>query len=420
MTPPHTRRAVITGLGPLTPVGIGKDLFWQGLLSGRSGIHRLSAFDPSPFHAQCTAEVSNLDPTAHLPPHRLKRLDRFSRFALIAAKLAIADGQLQLDSNHPNTRYGVSFGTALGGLTDAESQHSAFLENGPKAINKALALRVFGGASHSNIAIDFGLQGPGTTNANSCASGNVAVGDAFRFIREGLADLIVAGAADAPISPLSFAAFDNINTMSRTLLDPPCLACRPFDQRRDGFVMGEGAAALIVEELEHAKNRGAHIYAEILGFSLNNDAHHMTTPAPDGRPLVRAMSDALDQAGLTPNEIQHINAHGSATQLNDHNEARSIERVFGSRDSNRNLTVTATKAATGHSLGAAGAIEAVAACLAIARHTAPPTLHLEKPDEGINLNFVPNIPEEQHIRRAMNNSFGFGGINSCLVLGAPD
>ncbi|MEM7145522.1 MAG: beta-ketoacyl-[acyl-carrier-protein] synthase family protein [Verrucomicrobiota bacterium] len=420
MTTSSHRRAVITGLGPLTPVGIGKDSFWNGLLSGQSAISQVTAFDPTPYHAQCAAELTDFHPEDHLPPHRLKRLDRFSQFALIAAHLALADSKLTLTPDSPNERYGVSFGTALGGLTDAESQHTSFLEKGPKAINKALALRVFGGASHSHIAIEFGLQGPGTTNANSCASGNIALGDAFRLIRENRADLVIAGAADAPISPLSFAAFDNINTMSRARLDPPALACRPFDQRRDGFVMGEGAAALVVEEFSHAQNRGAHVYAEILGFSLNNDAHHMTTPLPGGQPLVRAITDALHQAGLAPQEIDHINSHGSATQMNDHNEGTAIQEIFGSTETNPNLTVTATKAATGHSLGAAGAIEAVATCLAIDQNVAPPTLHLEQPDEDIHLNLVPHKPQKQTIRRALNNSFGFGGINSCVILAAPD
>jgi 3-oxoacyl-[acyl-carrier-protein] synthase II len=418
MNTPHPRRAVITGLGPVTPIGIGKDAFWNGLLRGQSAIDRLRAIDPHSYHAQCSAEISGFDPSPWLAPHRLKRLDRFTQFALAATHLAVEDSGLILDPDNPQERMGVSFGTALGGFTDAESQHAAFLDRGPKAINKALALRVFGSASHANIAIEFGLQGVGTTNANSCASGNVALGDAFRFIQEDWADVIVAGGAEAPLSPLTFAAFDNIHTMSRAQLDPPCLACRPFDQRRDGFVMGEGAAALVVEELQHARNRGAHIYGEILGYSLNNDAHHMTTPNPDGRPLARAITDALRRAQVAPEEIDHINAHGSSTQMNDRNEAQCIQKLFGSREKNPALTVTATKAATGHSLGAAGAIEAVAGLLALDRKIAPPTLHLEQPDDGIDLNFVPGQYQDQPIRRVLNNSFGFGGINSCLVFGS--
>jgi 3-oxoacyl-[acyl-carrier-protein] synthase II len=418
MNTPHPRRAVITGLGPVTPIGIGKDAFWNGLLRGQSAIDRLRAIDPHSYHAQCSAEISDFDPSPWLAPHRLKRLDRFTQFALAATHLAVEDSGLILDPDNPQERMGVSFGTALGGFTDAESQHAAFLDRGPKALNKALALRVFGSASHANIAIEFGLQGVGTTNANSCASGNVALGDAFRFIQEDWADVIVAGAAEAPLSPLTFAAFDNIHTMSRAQLDPPCLACRPIDQRRDGFVMGEGAAALVVEELQHARNRGAHIYGEILGYSLNNDAHHMTTPNPDGRPLARAITDALRRAQVAPEEIDHINAHGSSTQMNDRNEAQCIQNLFGSREKNPALTITAIKAATGHSLGAAGAIEAVAGLLALDRNIAPPTLHLEQPDDGIDLNFVPGQYQDQPIRRVLNNSFGFGGINSCLVFGS--
>jgi 3-oxoacyl-[acyl-carrier-protein] synthase II len=418
MNPASPRRAVITGLGPVTPVGVGRDAFWDGLLSARSAIDLVRAVDTNSCHAKCSAEISDFDPTPWIPPHRLKRLDRFSQFALVAARLALEDSGLELDPDQPRERMGVSFGTALGGLADAEAQHTAFLNGGARAVSKALALRVFGGASHSNIAIELGLHGVGTTNANSCASGNVALGDAFRFIRDDWADVIVAGGAEAPLSPLSFAAFDNIHTMSRAQLDPPCLACRPFDRRRDGFVMGEGAAALIVEELEHARNRGAHIYGEILGYSLNNDAHHMTTPRPGGLPLTRAITEALQRAHVAPREIDHINAHGSSTQMNDHNEALRIQQLFGSRRENPALTVTATKAATGHSLGAAGAVEAIAGLLALDRNIAPPTLHLEELDDGIDLNFVPGQPREQSIRRVLNNSFGFGGINSCLVLGS--
>src|SRR5437867_1689139 len=255
------RRAVVTGLGPITCIGIGRDAFWHGLLAQNSGITRISSFDTSEFHAHNGGEIRDFDPAAFFPPHRLKRLDRYAQFSVASALLALEDAGLAWSREQPQPRTGVSFGTALGGISNAESEHQRFLKKGARGVNPTLALQVFGGSAHSNIAIECGFRGPGTTNSNSCASGTIAVGEAMRYIRDGMADVIVAGGAEAPLSPLTFGAFDFIKTMSRWEGDPP-FACRPFDLHRDGFVMGEGAASLVIEEYEHARARGARIYAE--------------------------------------------------------------------------------------------------------------------------------------------------------------
>jgi len=406
------RRAVITGLGPITSIGIGREALWNGLLAEKSGIGRLSYFDVEPGRAHCAGEVPDFDPKRWFPPHRLKRLDRYAQFSVASAFLALEDAGLSYSPADPQTRVGVSYGTALGGIANAESENAAFLTGGPKAVNQTLALQVFGGSAHSNIAIEFGLQGIGTTNSNSCASGPIAVGEALRYIRDGMADVLIAGAAEAPLSPLTYGAFDLIKTMSRS--EPPT-ACRPFDARRDGFVMGEGAAAVIIEEYEHARKRGARIYAEVLGYSLSNDAHHMTSPHPTGDPAARTMRETLADARLNPEQIDYINAHASSTQVNDSSETRCIHAVFG--DHARRLPVSGTKAYTAHPLGATGAIEIAICCLAMERGWIPPTLHYEHPDPACDLDIVPNHGRELALRHVLSNSFGFGGINACIALG---
>ncbi len=319
-----TRRAVITGIGPITCIGTGKEAFWQGLRAEKSGIQRISSFDTEPFHAHCGGEIRDWVPAEYFPPHRLKRLDRYAQFAVASATMSLADAGLAWSREQPQHRVGVSFGTALGGIANAEHQHSHFLKKGARGVNRTLALQVFGGSAHSNIAMQFGFRGVGTTNSNSCASGTVAVGEALRYIRDDFADVVIAGGAEAPLSPLTFGAFAIIKTMSQFTGDPR-EACRPFDLARDGFVMGEGAASLVVEELEHARTRGAHIYAEVLGYSLNNDAFHMTSPLPSGEACIRAMRDALADAHLTPGQIDYVNAHASSTQLNDSTETMALE-----------------------------------------------------------------------------------------------
>jgi 3-oxoacyl-[acyl-carrier-protein] synthase II len=408
------RRAVITGLGPITCIGIGREKFWRGILSEKSGIQRVSSFDTSEFNAHCAGEIPDWTPEDHFPPHRLKRLDRYAQFAVASARLALQDAGLPYSQQEPQHRIGVSFGTALGGVANAEYQHVHYLKKGTRGVNQTLALQVFGGSAHSNIAIEFGFRGVGTTNSNSCASGTVAVGEALRYIRDGFADVIVAGGAEAPLSPLTFGAFAIIKTMSQWQGDP-ALACRPFDLQRDGFVIGEGAASLVIEELEHAQKRGARILAEVLGYSLNNDAFHMTSPLPSGESCIRAMHDALSDADLAPEDIDYVNAHASSTKLNDSTETMAIKQVFGERA--RQFPVTGTKAYTGHPLGATGAIEAAICALAIDRNWIPPTLNREYPDPACDLDVVPQQGREAKLNYVLSNSFGFGGINSCVILG---
>ncbi len=408
---PPDRRAVITGIGPVTAAGIGKDALWSGLLAERSPITQVTRFDVSQSKAKCAAEIAGFDAGQWFAPHETKRWDRCTQFAMVAAQLAIHDSGLELKSGELHPRFAVSFGTALGGLADAEAQHAKFLSEGPRAISRSLALQIYGGATHSNISIHWGLQGPATTHSNSCASGNVALGDALRLIREDAADVVIAGAAESPLSPLTFAAFDQIHTMSRWQGEPASHACRPFDASRDGFVMGEGAASFVIESLEHASRRGARIYAEIAGFSLVSEAHHMTIPRPDGEPLRRAMRAALEAAQLNPSDIDYINAHASSTPQNDLNEAAQIAAVFG----NEAPPVSGTKAFSGHALGAAGAMECAICLLGMEHGWIPPTLNFEK-SNCAKLDFVPNHGREAPMQSVLNNSFGFGGIDSCLVL----
>ncbi len=409
------RRVVITGVAPITCCGIGKEPFWQSIRAGRSGIDRLSFFEPGDCKAVCAGEIRDWDPAAFFPPHRLKRLDRFAQFAVASALMALEDAKFPWSREQPQPRVGVSFGTALGGVSNAEAEHQRFLKKGARGVNPTLALQVFGGSAHSNIAIECGFRGVGTTNSTSCASGVVAVGEALRYIRDGMADVIVAGGAEAPLAPLTFASFDFIRTMSRWAGEPAAFACRPFDRDRDGFVMGEGAGALILEELEHARRRGAHIYAEVLGYSLNNDAYHMTSPHPDGESVSHCMAEALQDAQVPPEAIDYINCHASSTQMNDANEVACIKRVFGEHA--RKLAISGTKGFTAHPLGATGAIETILCALALERSFIPPTLHHRTADPACDIDIVPNAGREQKLRYVMNNAFGFGGINASVVLG---
>lgn len=411
------RRVVITGVGPIACCGMGKTAFWESIRAGRSGIGPITSFDASAYHARAAGEVRDWNARDFFSPNRLKRLDRYAQFAVASALLALEDAAFPWSKEQPQARVGVSFGTALAGISGAEEEHLLFLKKGPRAVNQTLALQIFGGAAHSNIAIECGFRGVGTTNSNSCASGVIAVGEALRYIRDGMADVMVAGGAEAPLSPLTFGAFDFIKTMSRwqgELGESLARAYRPFDLHRDGFVMGEGSASLVLEEYEHAVRRGARIYAEVLGYGLNNDAYHMTTPHPSGESVVDCMRAALADARVAPEQIDYINAHGSSTQANDANETACIKTVFG--DHARHLAVSGTKPFTAHPLGATGAMETIISALAIHEGYLPPTLHYETPDPACDLDIVPNVGRERPIRGVLNNAFGFGGINSSLVL----
>ena len=407
-------RVVVTGIGALTCVGHGRQGLWEGILREKSGIGFITRFDASNYDAKCAGEINDFIPADHFPPHKLKRIDRYAQFALVLTQQALDDAGLNLSPENPRTDVGVSFGTALGGITTAELTHERFVHEGNRAIPAALALQVFGGSAHSNISIAYGVRGYSTTNSNSCASGTVAVGEAFRVIREGRAQVMIVGAAEAPLAPLTFGAFDTIKSMSKETKDPT-RACRPFDATRSGFVMAEGGGSLILESLEHARARGAHIYAEVLGYTLNNDAYHMSSSLPEGESALESMRATLDEAKLRPDQIDYINAHASSTPMNDGTEAKAVSKFFGKKTP----AISGTKAYYGHPLGASGAIEAAICCLAIEHSHIPPTLNCHEPCEEVGPGFdlVRLKGRSQKIDYALSNSFGFGGINASLVFG---
>ena len=406
------RRVVVTGIGAVTPIGTGVQGLWEGLRRERSAVGSITRFDPSIFRSHNAAEVNDFVPADHMEAKRAKRLDRFGQFSVAAARLALDDAALDL-AHEDRERIGAMMGTALGGVGYAEEQLARFLTQGLKAVDATLALAVFGGAASCNIAIEFNLLGPNSTNAMSCASGTIAVGDAFRQIRDGYADVMVAGASEAPLAPLCFGAFALIRAMS-TRNDDPANASRPFDRDRDGFVMGEGAAVLVLEEYERARARGAPIYCEILGYGMSNDGHHMTAPLPDGSQAARSIRRALDDAGVAPHEIDYVNAHGSSTPLNDPTETLALKKVLGDRA--YRIPVSGTKGYYGHALGASGAIEAAICALAFKHEWLPPTVNLSVPDEACDLDYVPGTGRAARVEHVLSNSFGFGGINAALVM----
>jgi 3-oxoacyl-[acyl-carrier-protein] synthase II len=406
------RRAVITGVGAVTPIGTGAEGLWAGLTARVSAVRTITRFDPTPFRSKIAAEIPDFRPHDHLDAKRAKRLDRFSQLAVTSARFALADAEL--DPRRENgDRVGAMMGSALGGVAFAEAQVERFRAEGPRGLDPALALAVFPGAASCNIAIEFGFTGPNSTNAMSCASGTIAVGDAFHTIRAGRADVMLAGGAEAPLAPMTYAAFSVIRAMS-TRNDDPAHASRPFDEDRDGFVMGEGAAVLVLEERERALARGAKIYAELLGYGFTNDAYHMTAPRPDGRQAARAMELALADARVAPGEMGYINAHASSTLLNDATETTAIKRAFG--DHAYRLSVSGTKGYYGHALGASGAIEVAICALALERRWLPPTLNLEHPDPACDLDCLPGDGRAAAPELVLTNSFGFGGINASVVL----
>jgi 3-oxoacyl-[acyl-carrier-protein] synthase II len=409
-------RVAVTGIGCVTPVGEGVEGLWTGLGRARSGVRHIRSFDPAPFRTHVAAEIDGFDAADRLGSKRARRLDRFGALAVCSAAMALEDASLDPGSLNGD-RVAVQMGSALGGVALAEHQHTVYLEEGVRNIDPMLALTVFGGAASCNIAIEFGFTGPNNTNSMSCASGSIAVGQAFRMIRSGEVDVALAGASEAPLAPLSFGAFAIIRAMS-TRNDDPEHACRPFDAGRDGFVMGEGAAVLVLEEWGQAVARGARIYAEICGYGTTNDAYHMTAPLPDGGQAKRAMALSLDDAGISSGAVDYVNAHGSSTSLNDSTEAGAIRSTLGERAGE--VRVSGTKAYYGHALGASGAIEAAITSLALHRDWLPPSLNLEAPGDGCDLRFVNGGGEAFQAEYALSNSFGFGGINATLVLRRSD
>ena len=406
-------RVVVTGLGAVTPIGSGAAGLLDGVRAGLPGVRAITRFDSSQFASRVAAEVADFDPTRHLDGKQARRLDRFSQFAVVSARAAIADAALDLDQTD-RERVGCFIGTALGGAAFAEEQHSVYITEGIRRVRPTLALSVFGGAAPCNIAIDLGINGPTSANTDSCASGTIALGEAFRLLRAGEADVILAGGVEAPLTPLIFGAFDIIKAMSTRNTNPQA-ACRPFDRGRDGFVMGEGAAVLVLEALDHALTRGAAIYGEMLGYGSTNDAYHMTAPLPSGRQAARAMQLALADAGIRPEQIDYINAHGSSTPLNDSTETRAMKTVFG--DYARRIPISGTKSMHGHALGASGAIETAICMLALRHLYLAPTINLDDPDPECDLDYIPHRGRSQRVNYVLTNSFGFGGINASLALG---
>ncbi len=409
----EARRVVVTGIGAVTPIGTGAEELWAGLAARRSAVRTVTRFDPTPFRTRIAAEIPEFRPGDRLPAKQVKRLDRFAQLAVTSAGLALEDAELRLED--PD-RAGVMMGSALGGVAFAEAQIGPFLREGARGLDPALALAVFPGAASCNIAMAFGLTGPNATNAMSCASGTIAVGDAFQTVRAGRADVMLAGGAEAPLAPMTFGAFSVIRAMS-TRNEDPGGASRPFDRERDGFVMGEGAAVLVLEERGRALARGAKVYAEIVGYAHTNDAYHMTAPRPDARQAARAIRLALDDGHVAAGEVGYVNAHGSATPLNDATETAALKQVFGERA--YRIAVSGTKGYYGHALGASGAIEAAICALALARRWLPPTINLEHPDPACDLDCLPGQGRSSEPDAVVSNSFGFGGINAVLVLRRP-
>ena len=405
----------ITGIGAVTPIGISREALWEGLRGCRSAVRSVTRFDASLFRSRNAAEI-DFQATDFIEARRARKLDRFGHFTIATARLAIEDAELKLETED-RERVGSMMGTALGGVGYAEEQFLVFMNEGIKGVSPTLATNVFGGAASCNVAIEFGVMGPNSTNAMSCASGTMAIGEGFRQIRDDYADVMICGGVEAPLNPLCFGAFSIIRAMS-TRNDEPVSASRPFDRGRDGFVMGEGAAVLVLEEYGRAKARGARIYAEVVGYAFGNDAHHMTAPRPDGTQAARAMRGALRDAHLDPHEIGYVNAHGSSTPLNDPTETRAIRMVFG--DHATTLPVSSTKAYYGHALGASGAMEAAICALSLERDWLPPTLNLNEPGEGCDLDYIPGTGREASVDYILSNSFGFGGINAALVLQRSD
>lgn len=407
------RRVAITGIGPMTPIGNGVDGVWDGVRRGESAVRGITRFDPAQFSSRVAAEVT-FEPLDFMTPKKAYRLDRFSQIALACSLMAIADAGLSA-GDASAAGMGIYTGSALGGIAFAEDQHAVFVNRGIRAVSPMLALSVFGGASSCNIAIELGLTGPTVANANSCASGTIAIGEAARLIRDGRAEAMLAGGIEAPLAPLTFGAFDIIKVLTGRN-DDPATASRPFDCGRDGFVMAEGGAMLVLESWERAEERGAHIYAEVLGYATTNDAHHMTAPRPDAAQAARAITEALADASLPVEAVDYINAHASSTVLNDPVECRAIRQALGPHA--ERVAVSGTKGMHAHALGATGAMETAICALALERGYLPGCANLINTDPACDLDLVPPGGREDQVRFLVKNSFGFGGINACLVMGA--
>ena len=407
-------RVVITGLGVVTSIGHDVDAFWASLLAGRGGIHRVTLFDPTEFASQIGAEVRDWDAAKHMDPKEARRNDRYTHFGFVAAKQAVSDSGLDVTKENGD-RVGVIIGSGIGGMWTYESQLKVLAERGPRRVSPFTIPSLIGNMCSGLVAIEYGARGPNFGIVSACATGTHALGEAAHAIRRGEADVMIAGGSEAAITPFAYASFCSMKAMS-TRNDAPEKACRPFDQDRDGFVMGEGAGVLVLESLEHARARGARIYCELAGYAATCDAFHITQPDPEGKGLSLAMQRALEYAAVAPEAIDYINAHGTSTPYNDKFETLAIKKLFG--DHARKLAVSSTKSMTGHLLGAAGGIESVICAKTIQTGKIPPTINLEKPDPDCDLDYVPNVAREAKVRAVLSNNLGFGGQNAAAVFKA--
>lgn len=406
-----SRRVVVTGIGMLTPLGIGTEPSWKACVEGRSGISRIHKFDPSPFKTQIAGQLEEFDRSKYLDAKEARRYDDFCQYALVVAQMALEDSGLEI-TEELKDRTGVIIGTGFGGLETFERNFKSFLDGGPKKISPFFIPMMIANMAPGLVAMRYGVRGPNTCTVTACAASSHAIGDAFKVIQRGQADVMFAGGTEASLTALMVAGFDIMKATS-TRNDDPQGASRPFDKDRDGFVPSEGAAMLILEEADHARRRGAKIYAEIKGYGYSNDAYHYTAPDPEGKGAILCMKMALEDAQVAPEEVDYINAHGTSTPLNDAIETLAIKRVFGQHA--YRLAVSSTKSMTGHLLGAAGAAEAAFTCLALKHQVAPPTINYTNPDPECDLDYVPNKARPMDMRVALSNSFGFGGTNATLI-----
>jgi len=406
------RRVAVTGVGVVTPIGIGKEAFWNALLQGRSGVRRIQSFDPSPFPTQIAAEVLDFDPLQYMDRKEARRNDRFVQFAIAATRMALEDADFRITPTNRD-RVGVVLGSGIGGAHTWEEQHRVLLERGPDRVSPFFIPMLISNMAAGMVSILFGARGPNTSVVTACATGGHCIGDAFKIIQRGDADAMIAGGTEAAVTALSIAGFCSMRAMS-TRNDAPEKAVRPFDRDRDGFVMGEGAGVVLLEELESARARGVRIYCELVGYGMSADAYHITQPDPEGEGAAQCMSRCLQDAGLRPEEVDYINAHGTSTPYNDKFETLAIKRVFGEHA--YRLAVSSTKSMTGHLLGAAGGVELIASALSVYHQVLPPTINYENPDPDCDLDYVPNRARPAPVRVALSNAFGFGGHNCTLAV----
>ena len=406
-------RVVITGVGLVTPIGIGKEEFWLSLIQGKSGIEKISYFDTSEYSTKIAAEIKNFDYTNFISLKEANRMDKSTQFSIVSAMLALEDSKLELTEKDAYLT-GVIIGSGIGGIGTFEKQHKILLEKGPGRVSPFFVPMMISNISAGEIAIKIGAKGPNAVITTACASSTHAIGMAFKLLQQGDAQIILSGGTEAAIGPMALAGFCKMKALS-IQNDYPNRASKPFDKERDGFIMGEGAGILILETLQHAQKRNANIYAEILGFGMTADAYHITAPAPDGEGAAKAMEIALRDAKITPSQIDYINAHGTSTPLNDKLETLAIKKVFGKHA--YDLKISSNKSMTGHLLGASGGVEAIATALTLKNNIIPPTINYLSPDPECDLDYVPNINKNEIVNYAMSNSFGFGGHNGVLVLG---